>query len=292
VRIVSFLPAASEMVCALGLEESLVGVSHECDFPAAAKTRPAVVHPAMALASLGPAEIDDAVRARLRSADSLYAIDETLLRALRPDLILTQDLCQVCAPSGNDATRVLASLAPRPDVLYLSPRSLRDVTENLRAVARATNTVARAETIIAEQERRLDAVARAVGKAPRPTVFFAEWVEPIYCAGHWVPEMIERAGGIPLLGNPNGESVRIERTAAIAARPDVVIVAPCGYSLNGALAQAPRLGVRAERTYAVDANAYFARPGPRLVDGVELLAHLLHPDRVAWSGDASAFSTV
>jgi len=283
------LPAATEIVCALGLEESLVGVSHECDYPAIARERPVVVHSAMALAALGPAAIDDAVRQRLHGGESLYVVDESLLRALAPDLIITQDLCQVCAPSGNDVTRLLASLSPRPEILYLTPRSFEDVADNLRAVARATGTEARAEALLAEREQRLAHVSERMKGTSHPTVFFAEWVEPIYCAGHWVPEMIERAGGVPLIARPNADSVRIDRDEIPAAAPDVIIVGPCGFSLAGAIEQAPMLGIDAPRIVAVDANAYFARPGPRLVDGVELLAHILHPAQFPWSREREAY---
>jgi iron complex transport system substrate-binding protein len=279
VRIVSFLPAATEMAFALGLGDEIVGVSHECDFPAAARTKPVVVHNAVSLAALAPREIDSTVARALHESGTLYAVDEELLRALEPDLILTQDLCQVCAPSGNDITRLLGSLPSRPDVLYLTPRVLADVGENLRAIGRATRRSAQAEALIESAHERLNRVAVAIDAIDhRPRVFFAEWTDPLYCAGHWVPEMIERAGGIALLARPGGNSVRVTRQEAIASRPDVVIVAPCGFSLDGAVEQASLVGVPAERIFAVDANSFFARPGPRLVDGVELLAQLLHGD--------------
>jgi iron complex transport system substrate-binding protein len=278
-RIASFLPAATEMACALGLEPLLVGVSHECDHPASVREKPVVVRNAVEFAALGPSEIDAEVSARLEAGESLYAVDETLMRALEPDLILTQDLCQVCAPSGNDITRLLFSLERKPDVLYFTPRTLADVDDDLRRLGDATGRRAEADALILKNRRRLDAVERRIAKIDkRPRVFFAEWVDPVYCAGHWVPEMIERAGGEPVLACPGEDSVRVSREEVMAAKPDVLIVAPCGYSLSGAISQAGRLGLTASRMYAVDANAYFARPGPRLVDGVELLAHLLHPD--------------
>jgi len=232
-RIVSFLPAATEMACALGLENEIVGVSHECDYPPSMRTKPVVVHNALALAALSPGEIDVAVSETLRDGQSLYAVDESLLRALEPDLILTQDLCQVCAPSGNEITRLLASLSRRPEVLYFTPRTLADVDDNLLALGDAAGRRAQAESIVAANRRRLSAVAHRLAPiAHRPRVFFAEWVDPIYCAGHWVPEMIELAGGIPLLARPGGESVRVSREEAIAASPEIVIVAPCGFSLH------------------------------------------------------------
>ena len=282
-RIVSFLPAATEMACALGLEDSIVGISRECDHPESIKGKPVVVHSALSLATLTPNDIDRVVRETLHETGTLYAVDEALLRDLGPDLILTQDLCQVCAPSGNDITRLLGAMEPRPGVMYLTPHTLDDVDDNLRLLGDATGRREEADAIIAANRARLAKIAaRLANVTERPTVFFAEWVDPLYCAGHWVPEMIERAGGIPLLARRGGDSVRVTRDEVIAARPDVIIVAPCGFSAEAAAEQASLLGLPAQRVFAVDANAYFARPGPRLVDGVALLAHLLHPDLISW----------
>jgi iron complex transport system substrate-binding protein len=278
-RIVSFRPAATEMACALGLEDAIVGVSAECDFPASVRNKPVVVHSALSVAAMTPGEIDDAVRRTLHEAGTLYAVDESLLRSLEPDLILTQDLCQVCAPSGNDISRFIGALPRRPEVLYLTPHTLDDVDDNLRALGDATGRRTVADALIAANRARLDALAARVANVDeRPTVFFAEWVDPLYCAGHWVPEMIERAGGIPLLASRGGDSVRVTRDDVIAAHPDVIIVAPCGFDAEAAAKQATVLDLPAKRVFAVDANAYFARPGPRLIDGVELLAQLLHGD--------------
>jgi iron complex transport system substrate-binding protein len=286
-KIVSFLPAATEMACALGLEPQLVGVTHECDYPASVRAKPVVVHAVLALASLAPGEIDGAVAARLRGGESLYAVNESLLRALDPDVILTQDLCQVCAPSGNDVTRLIASLERKPDVLYFTPSTLADVWDNLRALGDATGTRARADAIAREAAARLEAVATRVADAPPVRVFFAEWVDPLFCCGHWIPDMIEIAGGDDPLARRGADSVRVSWDDVVAAAPEVIIVAPCGYSRTDAERQVPLLArrpgwedvpaARSGRVYAVDANAYYARPGPRLVDGVELLAHLLHP---------------
>jgi len=212
---------------------------------------------------------------------------------LEPDLILTQDLCQVCAPSGNEVTRVLASLGRTPDVLYFTPRTLRDVDENLRILGQATGRSELAERLIVENARRLDSVRQRLANAKhRPRVFFAEWLDPVYCAGHWVPEMIAIAGGFDPLARPGADSVRVAWSDVVDAAPEIIIVAPCGFGLDGALEQAASLAarehwndlpaVRNRRVYAVEANAYFARPGPRLIDGVELLAHLIHPESMAW----------
>ena len=250
-----------------------------------------------------PSDIDVAVSSRLRTSDSLYAVDETLLRSLDPDLILTQDLCQVCAPSGNDVTRLIGSLDRSPEVMYFTPRELADVWRDLRALGDASGTRAIADAIVADAERRMNEVARTVARAAHtPRVFFAEWIDPIYCAGHWVPEMIQLAGGADPLARAAGDSVRVAWDDVVASKPEVVIVAPCGYSLAGAIEQLPLLAqrsgweslpaVRNGQVFVVDANAYFARPGPRLVDGIELLAHLLHPELVAWSGASDAFQRI
>ena len=225
------------MVCALGLEAQLVGVSHECDFPAAARTKPTVVRPALELASLAPNDIDDAVSSHLRSSESLYAVDEALLRSLDPDLILTQDLCQVCAPSGNDVTRVLGVARAAPDVMYFTPR---DSWPTCGAIcARLASCEGHCETSPTRSsptaERRIDATSsrRDRARATRPRVFFAEWVDPIYCAGHWVPEMIALAGGVDPLARPRRDSVRVSWEEVVAAEPEVVIIAPCGFARRG-----------------------------------------------------------
>jgi iron complex transport system substrate-binding protein len=274
-RIVSFLPAATEIACALGLEDSIVGVSHECDYPPSIKSKPVVVRDALSLAALSPREIDETVSAAVHADASMYAVDEQLLRDLAPDLILTQDLCQVCAPSGNEITRLIASLDPKPSVLYMTPRCLADVEECIFDLA-AKLDLPQAQIVVDDMRRRLKEIEWRVANNPRkPKVFFAEWVDPIYCAGHWVPEQIRIAGGEPVVARPGGDSVRVTRDEIIAAAPEIVIVGPCGYSLAEAKKQAALLDIPGARIVAVDANSYFARPGPRLVDGVELLADII-----------------
>lgn len=289
-RIVSLLPSATELAFSLGLGDDVVGVSHECDFPPEARTRPTVVHCAIPLDDLTPAEIDSAVSTQLRVGGSIYTIDTELLRALEPDLILAQDLCEVCAPSGNETERAIAALDRTPRVLTLAPRTLREIQENIRQLGEATGRVAVAQTLIAAQQERLARLARELDGAPRRRVFFLEWTDPMFCGGHWVAEMIQRAGGKDALARQGGDSVRVSWDQVGTWAPEVLIVSPCGAHLDDAYLQAREIlaqsrwseipAVQAGEVYAVDASSYFARPGPRVFDGIEVLANILHPDRV------------
>ena len=209
-RIVSFLPAATEIAHALGAGDDLVGRSHECDFPAEVRRLPIVSRPALSLDGLTQSEIDDAVTARMRTGESLYVVDERLLNDLAPDVVLTQDLCQVCAPSGNELTRALASMPSRPSVVYLTPRTLAEIDENILAVGDAIGRASEARALVDRNRARLDRLRDAGRRVVRrPRVSFLEWTDPLFCAGHWVPEMIEIAGGVDRLGRPGGDSVRI-----------------------------------------------------------------------------------
>jgi iron complex transport system substrate-binding protein len=301
-RIISFLPAATEMMFALGLGDKLVGVSHECDFPAAARDKPIVVRNALHMEGMTSGEIDAAVSECIRSGQSLYVVDEDLLEQLAPTHILTQALCHVCAPSGNEITRALQALPHQPEVVWFTPHCLADIFENLRELGEITGRLAEADRFIASARDRLRQVAEAVHGAPPRRVLCLEWTEPYYCCGHWVPEMIELAGGQDSLGRKGVDSVRIPWEEIAESAPEILIVSPCGYDTKKALVLTQQLlqvpgwadlpAVRQDRVFAVDANAYFARPGPRLVDGVELLAHLLHPEICAWDGPAEAFAQV
>jgi len=302
-RIVSFLPAATEMVCALGLTDELVGISHECDYPPEVRAKPVAVRPVLPLETMSLREIDAAVSARLRSGASLYQVDEALLRELAPTLLLTQNLCQICAPSGDEVSQVVKSLPVPPKILYLTPKSLADVEGNLLELGIATGRRPEAEALIAAGHARLEKVAALTRRTTRwPRVFCLEWADPPYCSGHWMAEMIELAGGVDALSRRGGYSVRIEWEEVIHWAPEVLVLMPCGFHAQPALAQASLLAarpgwselpaVRQGRVFAVDASGYFVRPGPRLVGGVELLAHLLHPDLVPWRGPADAFATL
>jgi iron complex transport system substrate-binding protein len=272
-RIVSFLPAATEIVAALGGEVDLVGRSHECDYPASVQQLPVVSRPAVSLDGLTQAGIDAAVAARMRSGESLYMVDDALLRELAPDVILTQDLCQVCAPSGNELTRAIGSVPSHPRVIYLTPRTLMEIDENILTVGEAVGRIDAARALVGTNRRRVDRLRRGGGGASRRRVTFLEWTDPPYCAGHWVPEMIEIAGGCDPLGRAGADSVRVTWDDIRASRPEVVVVAPCGYGLTEAERLVRTLpDIPGARTCPVDANAYFARPGPRYVDGIEVLA--------------------
>ena len=283
-RIVSFLPAGTEMVHALGAGAELVGRSHECDYPSSVTSLPVVSRPVLDLDDASPATIDVAVAQRMDSGDTLYRIDEVLLRELKPDVILTQNLCRVCAPSGDELTRAVRKFDLRPEVLFLTPRNVAEIVDNVLTVGRAIGRTNEADSLVREHKERLAKVRAAVANAPTRRVVFLEWTEPLFCGGHWVPEMISLAGGSDPLGRPGEDSVRIDWDDVAKAQPEMIIVSPCGYRLERAAELARQMPQISDATvYAVDANAYFARPGPRVVEGVELLAHLFHPDLVSWS---------
>lgn len=301
-RIASFLPAATEMVYALGLGDHLVGVSHECDYPPQAKEKPVVVRCAMDLASLDLKQIDQAVSERVGQGQSVYAVDEEVIRKVSPTLIVTQDLCQVCAPSGNEATQALKSLTPKPEFLWQTPHSFEDVLKDILALGEKTGSQEKAMALVAAMRAKVLTIKTfAQGLSP-VKVFFMEWVDPIYCGGHWVPEMMEWAAGADAISKAGVDSVRIPWEKVLEFDPEVLIVSPCGFNAQQALEQAKRLetrpgwkdlaAVKKRRVFAVDANGYFAKPGPRIAEGVELLAHLLHPQNFPWKGSQKAFIPV
>jgi iron complex transport system substrate-binding protein len=299
-QIVSFLPSATEMACALGLSDQLVGITHECDYPPEIRSRPVVVRKALPIEEMTQSEIDVAVAERMREGRSLYEVDEELLQKLAPDIILTQDLCQVCAPSGNEVSQALNLLTKKPQILWLTPNSLEQIMDNARDLGAATGRTREAEELIATWRFRLDQVAlKTRDLTYRPRVFCMEWLDPVYCSGHWVPEMVRIAGGIDQVSCEGRDSVRVPWDDVLAWKPEVLIITPCGFDLAQVIEESRGLpgfpgwaelpAVRDGRVYAVDANSYFARPGPRVVDGTELLAHLIHPELFSWEGSATAF---
>ena len=283
-RIVTLLPSATEIVCALGLRDSLVGVTHECDYPADVVRLPRVTR-TLIPHDAASREIDALVRDRLQTERALYTLDMPTLEMLAPDLIVTQALCAVCAVSYDDVRTVAERLDSRPDVISLDPGTLGEVLADLVRLGDATGARERGQLLAAELQARLDRVRDAVAGAARPRVVALEWLDPPYAGGHWVPEMIALAGGLSVAGEPGRDSRAATWSELEAALPQVVVAMPCGLYADEAaeqtLARRERLeSLGAERVYAVDAASSFSRPGPRLVEGTELLAHLLHADRV------------
>jgi iron complex transport system substrate-binding protein len=288
-RIVSLLPAATEIAAALGLMEDVVGVSHECDFPEEAKTRPRVTRCPVHKAGLSSREVDDWVRRTLRENGTIYTIDETLLRQLRPDVILTQKLCDVCAVGYGTVARLAGTLPGPPQVVNLEPSSLSDIFDDIYRVAKACGVSDRWEKVVAELTMRVEAVRGRATRIPnRPRCFLMEWVDPPFCSGHWGPELVEIAGGHDPLGRKHQRSVEIKWEAVLEARPEIIVLALCGYDVDRAqrdyelLRKFPGFdslpAAQNNRIHIVDASAYFARPGPRIVDSLEFLAGILHPE--------------
>ena len=281
-RLVSLLPSATEIVYSLGLGEDLVGVTFECDEPPAARTEKTVVVGGRDTRGMTPGEIDRYVRAQLAAGADLYTLHAQALADLRPDLILTQDLCRVCALPSGHVEDALGYLGCRADVLSLDPHTLDDVLDSILAVGRRTGVSERATRLVGDLRARLARVAAAVAGRRRPKVAVIEWVDPPFTAGHWIPDLVSAAGGRPVAARPGAPSVPTSWAAIAAAAPDVVVAAPCGYHLPGVIEQA-RAAVQAlpgTPVWAIDADGIVVRPGPRLVDGVEAMASVLHPDGV------------
>jgi iron complex transport system substrate-binding protein len=288
-RVVSLIASASETVCALGWESALVGRSHECDWPPTVRHLPAVSRPAFPTAG-GSRAIDLALKDRLRRALAIYEVDAGLLQRLRPDLIITQTQCEVCAVSPRDVERAVCELTgTRARVLPLEPNGLDDVWTDIARVADALGTPERGSALVARLRGRVSEIgARAAALAARPRVAVVEWIEPLMAAGNWMPELVALAGGVNLFGEPRKHSPWMTWEALLAADPDVVVVSPCGFDLARTRAEMPALtarpewralrAVRAGRVCLADGNAYFHRPGPRLVESLEILAEMLHPD--------------
>jgi iron complex transport system substrate-binding protein len=283
-RIVSLVPSATELLFALGLDGDVVAVTHECDHPAAARSLPKVTRDALP-AGLSAGQIDAAVRARTQHGEAIYELDEQALHRLQPDLIVTQALCAVCAVSYDDVRAVAEQIESRPRVISLDPTTLGEVLGDVRTLAEATGRRDAGVDLIADASARIDRVRLAVRGKPPLKVAALEWLDPVYVAGHWTPQLIEYAGGFDVLGLAGEPSERRGWEEIAVAEPDLVVVMPCGYDAPRAHAEAllhaDRLAaLGAGEVVAVDASAYFSRPGPRLVDGLELMAHILHPDVV------------
>jgi iron complex transport system substrate-binding protein len=298
VRIVSLLPSATEIVYALDLGHALAGVTHECDYPEDAHTKVVTTRSLLDHSTATSAEIDGAVGQQLQEGLSLYTLDRGILAQLLPDVILTQALCEVCAVAIGEVEQAVRDVSAEfggvaPLVLSLEPNSLEDILATIQAVGRATGAELRAATVISSLRARIERVReRAALVQRRPRVACLEWIDPIYGPGHWLPELVTLAGGQPGLGQARAESRRVAWGDVIAFAPEVIVVTPCGFDLRRTVAEAldvlPRRmdwealpAVRQGRVYAVDGNAYFSRPGPRIVDSLELLAELIHPELFA-----------
>ena len=299
-RIVSLIASATEICCALGFGDDLVGRSHECDFPVSVLGLPAVSRPTFPIAGASKA-IDVAVKERLAMALSIYEVDADLLRLLKPDVIITQTQCQVCAVTPADVERAVCQLTERPaKIVALEPNRLGDVWDDIRRVADALGAPERGETLVGELRARVLGVAvRAGPLTSKPTVADIEWIDPLMSAGNWMPELVEMAGGVNLFGEAGKHSPWLQWDDVVAKDPEVLVVSPCGFGIARTMEEMPQLTARPEwpalravregRVYVVDGNAYFHRPGPRLVESLEILAEILHPERFSFGHQDVAY---
>jgi iron complex transport system substrate-binding protein len=283
-RIVSLVPSATEMLFALGVGDEVTAVTHECDHPPQVLELPKVTRDVIA-PGLPAAAIDRAVRELTEQGRAIYELDEDALARLQPDLIVTQALCAVCAVSYDDVRAIAERLESRPDVIALDPQTLGEVLGDVRTLAQATDSKDAGVDLVQDAASRIDRVRLAVRAAEPVRVAALEWLDPVFVAGHWTPQLIEYAGGYDVLGLPGEHSEQRSWDEVRAAQPEVVVVMPCGYDADRALDEAyeyadelESLGAR--RVVAVDAAGHFSRPGPRLIEGLELLGHILHPDRL------------
>ncbi len=297
-KIASLLPSTTEIVCALGLADSLVGITHECDFPAFITNKPALTKSHISHETMTSAEIDHAVRSQLDGHGSIYDLDEKLLSELSPDLILTQELCDVCAVSYKIVQKAARIYAADATVVSLEPNTIEDIFGNILTIGELTGTKDKAHELVESLKQRIAAVRSKTESAARPKVFMLEWLEPPFAPGHWVPEQVEAAGGICLLGEPGKPSVTINYQQIHDARPDVIVLVPCGYYTADILRQLDSTifpsnwrdipAVMNNNVWALDATSYFSRPAPRVVDGIEILAKIFHAEIFGAPGEREA----
>ncbi len=291
-RIATLLPSATEICCALGLADEIVAVTHECDYPPEIRNRPVVVHP-LVDSRVSSREIDAQVEAAVARGAALYRIDADALAAARPELLITQDLCHVCALPSMDVDAVACALPQSVRILRLHPHSLEDIFGEILEVGAATHRDAAARRIVAALRDRIGRVEAAVRGWPRTRVFCMEWLDPPFCGGHWMPEVVDLAGGREVLGHKGRPSVRVEWAEIVRAAPESIVLTLCGFDVARTLREVRRLetipewrdlgAVRAGLVYATDASSYFSRSGPRIVDGLEILAAILHPEVATWA---------
>ncbi len=292
-RIASLLPSATEIVCALGLENNLVGVTHECDFPASVAHLPKLTASRISHETMTSREIDEAVRAELNDQHhenhaSIYTLDEKLLHELKPDLILTQELCDVCAVSYKTVARAAKMFETETPIVSLEPTTIKDILANIETIGELTDKQDAAAAVINDLSIRIDNLAAKTADIKRPRVLMLEWLEPPFAPGHWVPEQLLLAGGDASFGNAGSPSTQTTAEAIAAYAPEIIVLIPCGYYIEDTLravrtSTLPRgwselPAIKNNQVWAVDATAYFSRPGPRVVDGAEILARIIHPE--------------
>ncbi|HZT97772.1 MAG TPA: cobalamin-binding protein [Chloroflexota bacterium] len=288
-RICSLLPSATEIVCTLGLFEDLVGVTHECDFPPEVAALPAVTSSVMETGDMASRDIDQAIREALRNLSTIYRLDRPLLERLKPDLILTQELCEVCAVSFDRVQQAAADLLPETEVLSLEPQALDGILDTINEVGGRCGAEEAAQRVVGEFQARIDPVSRRFEQSGlrRPRVAMIEWLDPVFLGGHWVPDMVAAAGGEDVLGEPGARSRQVEWPEVAQTEPEVIVLMPCGMSLDRTVDEFRRTilpelwddmpAVHSGQVYAVDGSSYFNRPGPRVIDGIEILGRILHP---------------
>lgn len=291
-KIASLLPSSTEILCALGLENELVGITHECDFPASVAGKPHLTASRISHAAMSSKEIDHAVRSQLDGHGSIYDLDTELLEKLQPDLIVTQELCEVCAVSYKTVEKAARMYVANAKVVSLEPNTIEDIFQNIKTIGELTNTQEKAEKVVNNLQNRLENIRRKIrnpkSKTQNPKCFMLEWLEPPFAPGHWTPEQVEIAGGICLLGKAGEKSVTTTYREIYESKPDVLVLIPCGYYTEDILRQLPNTIFPANfkeipailngEVWALDATSYFSRPAPRVVDGVEILAKIFHPE--------------
>lgn len=288
-RICSLLPSATEIVCSLGLADDLAAITHECDYPPEIARLPPVTSSVVDSTNMSSAEIDAAIRRSLENLSTIYYLDRDLLAKLQPDLILTQELCEVCAVSFDRVQEAAHSACPGARILSLEPHSLSGILDNIREVAEATGDGTRADELLASLQTRVATLQQgATVSEKRPRTLTLEWLDPVFIGGHWVPEMVELAGGVDVLGRAGERSRQVEWSEVSAGGPEVVVLMPCGFNLERTVEEFRRQSlpsdwhslpaVKNSQVYAVDGSSYFNRPGPRIVDGLEILARIIHPE--------------
>ena len=289
-KIVTTLPSATEIVCLLGLEDKLVGITHECDYPSSVQKKKVVMRSTFDAQKMTSKQIDESVLDHVSRGLSIYEVNEQLLRDLNPDLIITQELCEVCATPLQVVARAIGKLDPQPGILSLSPHNLEDVLQNIIEVAQATGEIKKGRAIVGSLTRRIEHVKSKCldKKVSKPSVFCLEWLDPLYCSGHWMPELVQYAGGREILGRLGDPSFVTQWEKVVELDPDVIFVTVCGYHVERTLSEIQALtgrqgwdnlsAVRKGGAYILDSPAYYSRSGPRLVDGLEIMAALLHPE--------------